>query len=320
MGCSVNWTILYLGLMVWGGAVQCQNCAGQTNQVDKNRDPNTGSSRSQLMNTLLTVAAANGVLPDLLPVIQPSLSESKDTPKTLNLIQLSPNRSKEPVVTGKPLAPSLQPIATPLRASRYPFYNTPLQMTFTPRLTPSNVVPASQAVESPYKVQPSAGIQAIPATWQANRSDWLQEPPMPANLQITPPAFIANERKEETPAQFPIDYDSLPVNLQINLPSQNPPQITVVSASPNRAPEVLPNPYPYHPPIIIDRGDSLNSILPIMLVALIANDRDNCGCNCCCSCSKNVVPIPYPIPFPVNSPVVTNSRSDKSSNDDDKDR
>ncbi|XP_045489501.1 vegetative cell wall protein gp1-like [Pieris rapae] len=317
MGCSFNWTILYLSLLVWG-AVQSQNCAAQRYQVD-NLDPNSGSSRSQLMNTLLTVAAANGVLPELLPVIQPSLPESKDTPKTLNLIQLSPNqRSEEPPVR-KPVAPSNQPIVTPLRATPYPFYNIPLQTTFTPRLTPSPVVPASQTVESPYQVPPSAGIQAIPATWKANRSDWLQEPPMPANLQITPPAFIANERKEEMPAQFPIDYDSPPMNLQINLPSQNPPQITVVSASP-RAPEALPSPYPYHPPIIIDRGDSLNSILPIMLVALIANDRDNCGCNCCCPCSKNVVPIPYPIPFPVNSPVVTNSRSNKSSNDDDKER
>ncbi|CAK1548606.1 unnamed protein product [Leptosia nina] len=328
MGWSFSWTILCLNLLSFlSGAVHCEISGGPISNNYENKELSSGnnvSTRSQLMNTLLTVAAANGVLPQLLPIIQPSLTSEtpKDVPKTLNLIQLNQNQpSQEPVVvTGKPIiSPS-------------------------PCTKPQQIMAPAVRVDNP-SIYPSSGIvQPIPATWQAQPvyrvpDTWQYQPArkevIPATLStpvtLENPSLAENENIDvdgvpaTTSPCIQISNDpnesSVPVNLQINVPAQSvsPPQVTVVTAPVSQRsvqePVMPQSPFPpfFHPPIVVDRSDSLSNLLPIILVALFANDRDcygGCNCNCCCPCnggSKNVVPIPYPIPFPINNAIVNSS-------------
>ncbi|CAG4921938.1 unnamed protein product [Colias eurytheme] len=347
------------------GTVLCQNLGGgQKCQVEnankEQKISNNVSSKAQLMSTLFGVAAANGVSPDLLPVIQPSLPNDKpqyqcvkDVPRSLNLIQLPQNTYQGPkesvIVTGNSVNSVSQP-------SQPVFVSSPPVMSSSQSYIPSmysyipspqvNVYPGPQTIRlenTPCSYPNTASIQTIPATWQSQA--YMSEIPRetPGNPQIisTIPTLQEEEDsasiEEITPASRVVSCveipneckSSLPVNLQINLPSQNipAPKITVVSAAPASPPTVPTSPYgqssypfpPYFPPpIIVDKSDSLNSWLPMILIALFANDRGNCGggcgCTCCCPCSNSnsAIPVPYPIPMPINNPIINTSRGSKA--------
>ncbi|CAH2099653.1 unnamed protein product [Euphydryas editha] len=197
--------------------------------------------------------------------------------------------------------------------------------------------------EKPLENYPNL-VPQISTVWQLSQpsNDIYNYPPMIS--QISPPSlpsatintqpsvidFFSKTNEgvmKPEPKKFQNRFeDGIPLNLQINIPSQNVPvpAITVVTAKPdafNSAnsdavltyPQYLPPPQP----IIVKKSPScIKSLLPILLIALLS-DQGCCGNRCCCPCNCNDTPIliPYPIPIPINNPIINNDSCSYSSRD-----
>lgn len=186
------------------------------------------------------------------------------------------------------------------------------QVPVQPTMCPKSIVPVDYMSNTP--ISPNCQISALPRVFPANI-------PQPNNNICGNPTQIAEE------------YTPVPINLQINVPSPTipEPQITIITAYPPAPPVPVPVPVPDNsdisfglyppyslPPIIIEgRRSKARSLLPLILIALIANDGCCGGGGCCCSpCSyaSSDIPIPYPIPIPTNNPIIIGKSRKKASN------
>lgn len=254
------------------------------------------------------------------------------------------------------LPPALPPY-TDMKFATLPFYpnpNTP------PILPPQPYTLTAQFMPDTCNSVPSPVFLPPPLT--PNYISLPQEPAYQTiypNQQVLLPPYSFSDNQPYTqniviPPQFPIhtlpivvppkpmqlpmsSEETLPINLQINLPAANvpPPSITIISTIPPNSPQAIRDtsdsvslpynfdnciPFPTYssPPIIIQGSKSKHKKWIPILIALFANRGCNNGCSggCCCS-SGNNIPIPFPIAIPTNNPIIVNKKKSSSKHNTD---
>ncbi|XP_047542777.1 uncharacterized protein LOC125075181 [Vanessa atalanta] len=248
-----------------------------------------------------------------------------DRPKTLNVISQVPScYSQEPTLFGQ----------SALSGNNPNVVFAPSCATLPELISCNGIIPLENYANanqqsSVYQIsQPTNDLNYCPVTLKINPSSIM----LPTTNTQSGIGEFLNEISRGGVFQEPFVIkngyeDGIPVNLQINIPSQNTPapRITVVSATPTpvtsaNSESVIPFPqfgYPPPPaPIVRKKSRCWKNLLPILLLALLSDQGCGngccCPCNCCCN-SDSPIPIPYPIPIPVNSPIINNQKSSCSS-------
>lgn len=137
----------------------------------------------------------------------------------------------------------------------------------------------------------------------------------PCQIDALPPVPISIPGCENPCCSTAADTLPIPINLQINIPAPivPAPQITIINAAPVPAPvssSIDDSSYfdlPFPLPVIIEgKRSKSRSLLPLVLVALLARGGDFGSYRGGCLCDSGPIPVPYPIPIPTNNPVIVN--------------
>lgn len=296
------------------------------------------------MNTLLTIAAANGVLPDLLPKIQP-LRITAEVPS---------NQEVEHHITAAPMqsAASRQHEQMPHMVPTNPHHT---HTTVPKHIAAYETIAERQSIVQPIVISP--GLQTNPVA--------QQNPYIPRNPESLQPQLIVQPKEElcfcsehtaasaqiQPPPSLPMagvlntfhntrlnlepqcansiltteNGFQYPVNLQISIPPPNveAPRITFINAA-------LPtpsigsyastdtntvhcnswSPYGYTPQpqpqqvIVRKRKSSFKDWLPLIIYSMFHNDQGSCNNGGCC-CQCESRSGTVPIPYPI--PIPTNN-------------
>lgn len=314
--------------------------------------PTTNNQQSptpQLLNSLLTIAAANGVLPEILTKIQPL----GITPSELT----TPVQEVQKTVSVAPMQYHHEAIRTAPQMSSSTFQTKPgppLQYTpahpttIPPEVPPLVISPGLNQItqqNNPFIPPIQQFVQPPPLMLHPQPKEEVCNCPEPVVMSGQVPIGPAVLPMVNAPIEFtrssvndPMYANSIlttgsgqtiPVNLQISIPPPNveAPRITFINAAlPTPSTESYPsqmNPYSYpnwygytqpQPQQIIvkKKKSTLKDWLPLIILSMF-NERGNCN-GCCRSCKsgRGNVPMPFPIPIPTNNPII-NTRSHRRS-------
>ncbi|XP_052753597.1 uncharacterized protein LOC128201245 [Galleria mellonella] len=320
--------IIVIFLLLYVICVLCQKpptnevISTQTSSLNICSDTNAGSPTPKLMQSLLTLAAAKGVLPDILPALQTVIPESllnvigsteeNFLPSEAPVLETASPNTAEPITSCNDMLSLQKPTNMAIPASTtpsnfIPSYTQTVPLTVTSYnpftindIQPQNLDLSQQSVNSCYFDVNDAEVAApssINSLHTITNREYITE-----SLGITNFTDIISGISNDYVLPYPVH-----LRINVSVPNVQAPRHMLPTG-----PEAYMTTYPYSylkpppisqfipaPPIIIETSRSrFKDWLPVILIAMLNKGYVE---DCCCCNNGRYIPIPYPIPYLDNS-------------------
>ncbi|XP_041974624.1 leucine-rich repeat extensin-like protein 5 [Aricia agestis] len=247
------------------------------------------STPSRSASTSQSTSSSQSITPSYSPTLS-SLSSSSHSSASSQSAILQPPTSHSPAP--QPQVSQSNPAPKPS--------TPPKSASISPPSSPSPQPPPNYPKPTSTPVSSSPSSQPLPTS--SSSSPKPSEKPTPLQTaESRPVGGTANAVPSNTGRSSNICYyEEFPmIPLEINLPAPHipEPRITIVTA----------------PAPVEKKTSPLKKMLPLILIAMLCNNRNN-QCPCVCE-SPSIVPIPYPFPIPF--PTCGNYNDDDDDDDDD---